>query len=123
MIPYANPQTAAQTSFNKALSRSRVCVEQTFGQFKKRFSINSTGYRLNLENVPNCIVACAVLHNIAKTMNLPDIEDEENNNGNEGDENQAFDESMIPINSANERQKQDAGRNKRIEITTNRFGC
>ena len=49
------------------------------GIFKRRFSINHTGYRIKLEQIPTAITACAVIHSIAIDRRLPIIADEIDN--------------------------------------------
>uniref|UniRef100_A0A915NY89 Putative nuclease HARBI1 n=1 Tax=Meloidogyne floridensis TaxID=298350 RepID=A0A915NY89_9BILA len=80
MVPFNNPTTDSQKKFNRALCKGRSRIEHTFGMFKRRFSINHTGYRINLEQIPTAITACAVLHNIAIDRRLPIIGDEFDDN-------------------------------------------
>ena len=68
MVPYSNPTTNAHVIFNKAHKENRIVIEQTFGQWKRRFPILRYGIRLKLERAPSCVVACAVLHNIVKYL-------------------------------------------------------
>lgn len=44
-------------------------MERMFGVWKKRFPCLSVGLRNKLENAPNIIVACAVLHNLSLEIN------------------------------------------------------
>jgi hypothetical protein len=60
--------------YNTALSRVRVGVEQVFGRWKRRFHSLHEELRIKLESVPNFIIACAVLHNIAIDRRLPDFQ-------------------------------------------------
>lgn len=53
-----------------------MLVEQVIGRWKKRFNSLHGELRISLENVPQFIVATAVLHNICKLRNQPDEEDE-----------------------------------------------
>lgn len=53
------------------MAKARVKVEQTFGIWKRRFSINKTGYRLKLKNIAKAIVATCVLHNLAIDFKVP----------------------------------------------------
>ncbi|KXJ18022.1 putative nuclease HARBI1 [Exaiptasia diaphana] len=69
MTPFSNPQTRAQESFNKALTKTRVTIEQTFGRWKRRFHILHS--EMQPEKVCVIIGACAVLHNIAIMRNEP----------------------------------------------------
>ena len=48
-----------------------------FGQWKRRFHCLHAEIRLSSpESICQLISACAVLHNIAKSRNLPDIDEE-----------------------------------------------
>lgn len=67
-------------------------VEQVFGRWKRRFHSLHEELRIGLENVPNFIIACAILHNIASDRGLPDfqpcnctecVERRRRNNGND----------------------------------------
>ena len=72
MTPYSDPNTPAERYFNLEHARNSVVIEQAFGQLKRRFPILRYGIRLKLENIPKCIMACFVLHNVAKFLNDPD---------------------------------------------------
>jgi hypothetical protein len=52
--------------------RTRNRIEKAFGVLKRRFYMLSVRVRLRLENIPQFILACFVLHNIAKEMGVPD---------------------------------------------------
>jgi hypothetical protein len=80
MVPFLVPNTPAQIRFNNAHKKTRVRVEQTFGQFKRRFFANAVGYRLALGRVPICVLASMVLYNISKDMNMPQITDDDMEN-------------------------------------------
>lgn len=67
MTPFRNPQTDRERKFNKLLAKERVIIEQCFGQLKRRFPILGYVCRIKLENVPNMILACVILHNIARS--------------------------------------------------------
>lgn len=77
MTPFRNPENAQQRRYNAVHTRNRVIIEHSFGQLKRRFPILRYGIRLNLERVATCITACFVLHNIAKFLNEPDFDDDE----------------------------------------------
>jgi nuclease HARBI1 len=77
MTPFGNPVNDEERRYNIIHSRNRVIIEHTFGQLKRRFPILRYGVRIKLERVPICIAACFVLHNIAKSLNDPDFEDDE----------------------------------------------
>lgn len=46
-----------------------------FGQLKRRFSINKTGYRIATDKIPSAIISTMILHNIAIDYRLPNIEE------------------------------------------------
>ena len=66
MTPLLNPQTAAEGLYNEGHIRTRNTVERLFGIWKRRFPVLALGMRLKLNKVIPVIVACAVLHNIAR---------------------------------------------------------
>ena len=55
-------------------------MEKLFGIWKRRFPVLAYGCHLNLDNTLVVIIATAVLHNIARTMNEeePPIDDNAN---------------------------------------------
>ena len=69
MTPYYDPLTPAQKLFNKAHSKTRVVVEQTFGILKQRFPCLRYTLRNKIDHIPNIIVATAILHNICLERN------------------------------------------------------
>ncbi|XP_050303725.1 putative nuclease HARBI1 [Anthonomus grandis grandis] len=73
MTPYNDPHEEYQRVFNKLLTSERVVIEHTFGQVKRRFPILKYGCRLKLTSIPKVIIACAVLHNIAKQLRDEDV--------------------------------------------------
>ena len=80
MVPYANPITANQRSFNRSLKKTRVVIEQVFGRWKRRFHVLHSEIRMHPEKVCKVIGACGVLHNIAVMFNEPFEDDEEHQN-------------------------------------------
>jgi len=54
-----------------------MVVERTFGVWKRRFPCLSKGLATKLETSPAIVVACAVLHNLARKYDdeLPEDED------------------------------------------------
>lgn len=67
LTPLANPQTEAESNYNRAQISTRNPVERLFGVLKRRFPcLRGLGVKVN--RVPAIIVACAVLHNIALNM-------------------------------------------------------
>ena len=76
-----------------------------------------------MESVPRAILACAVLHNLAVEMNLPDVENEEIPDGIDEVYGQPFEANLfLPPNQPeadvrSERQKMAEGKRRRIELT------
>ncbi|KAI1703994.1 DDE superfamily endonuclease domain-containing protein [Ditylenchus destructor] len=77
MTPFGAPNTPARARYNRALCRNRVLVEQVIGRWKRRFHALHGELRISLDRVPQFIMAAAVLHNICKMRNEPDVDDEE----------------------------------------------
>lgn len=68
MRPFRNPATPAEAAFNNLLKHERVIIERCFGQLKQRFPILQNTIRISLRFIPTLIVACFVLHNVAKHL-------------------------------------------------------
>ncbi|KAJ3655790.1 hypothetical protein Zmor_014903 [Zophobas morio] len=66
--PLLNPHTQEEQLYNEAHIRTRNVIERTFGVCKRRFPVLAYGCRLKKETVLSIIIACAVLHNIARQM-------------------------------------------------------
>lgn len=77
MTPFKNPITDEEIYYNKMHKRNRVVIENTFGQLKRRFPILKYVIRVKLENVPTFVIACCVLHNLAKYLKEEILFDEE----------------------------------------------
>lgn len=75
ITPFRNPQTDMEKKFNKLLTKERVLIERMFGQLKRRFPFLSSRVRLSTNRIPRMILACFVLHNIAKYLNDEDFPD------------------------------------------------
>ncbi|CAG2219630.1 HARBI1 [Mytilus edulis] len=71
MTPYIRPTEPYRERFNTAHTRTRCCIERTFGWWKKRFYCLHAELRLQPEKVCTLIMACAVLHNLAIEMREP----------------------------------------------------
>lgn len=69
LIPIQNPTTPAQSLYNESQIRSRNVIERCFGVWKRRFPVLCIGLRCKLPLAQDVIVACAVLHNLARTKN------------------------------------------------------
>ncbi|PSN32106.1 hypothetical protein C0J52_23385 [Blattella germanica] len=65
LTPILNPQDVAQVRYNAAHVKTRNCIEQCFGVFKRRFPVLALGFRTKTETTLAAIVAAAVLHNMA----------------------------------------------------------
>jgi len=66
-----------QRNFNRALSSSRSSVERAFGILKARWRCLIKRLDSNVENIPDIIISCCVLHNICQNNNdLYEDEDE-----------------------------------------------
>ncbi|XP_038047967.1 putative nuclease HARBI1 [Patiria miniata] len=76
MTPIENPITDAERNYNRCHRRTRVKVEQTFGQLKRKFPCLALGLRVSPSRTCQIIKACCVLHNLAKIMGEPDFEEE-----------------------------------------------
>lgn len=77
MTPFRNPTTNAQRAYNRLHKTERVIIEHTFGQVKQRFPILMNKIRMSTERIPSMIAACFILHNVAKYLNDPNFEEEE----------------------------------------------
>lgn len=71
MTPYIRPTEPYRERFNTAHTRTRCCIERTFGWWKKRFYCLHAELRLQPEKACTLIMACAVLHNLAIEMREP----------------------------------------------------
>jgi nuclease HARBI1 len=79
LTPISHPRTAAEKKYQKSQIKTRNTVERLYGVWKRRFPTLSLGFRIKKEQVLICIVACAVLHNIAidlkdDTDGFPDVD-------------------------------------------------
>lgn len=72
--PYIHPDTADQQCYNRIHCRERVVIERVFGQMKRRFPFLQNTMRMSTQRVPSMVVACSVLHNVAKYLQDDDFE-------------------------------------------------
>lgn len=68
LTPVRNPVHPAEHLYNESHIRTRNVVERSYG-IRKRFPILRLEMRVKLETIQSIIVATAILHNIALTMN------------------------------------------------------
>lgn len=66
ITPLLNPTTEPEQVFNESIIRTRNTVERSYGAWKRRFPILSRGIGTKVSTAMTIIVACAVLHNIAR---------------------------------------------------------
>ncbi|XP_053383749.1 putative nuclease HARBI1 [Mercenaria mercenaria] len=71
LTPVLQPQTRGEQRFNRHLSSIRVRIENLFGIWKRRFPCTRYQLRVKLSTALVVIVACAVLHNLARMMMEP----------------------------------------------------
>ncbi|KAF2896252.1 hypothetical protein ILUMI_09923 [Ignelater luminosus] len=63
-----NPTTPRQAAFNNLLKQERIIIKRCFGQLEQRFPVLQNTIRISLQFIPMFIVACFVLHNVAKYL-------------------------------------------------------
>ena len=80
MTPYENPVNRNQTRFNTTLKTCRSSVDRSIGQLKRRFNCLQSGLRVQPDKACLIIVACVILHNIAKLLDEEDFEGEDESN-------------------------------------------
>lgn len=73
MVPFRQPETTAQKSYNILHTKERVIIERVFGQIKQRFPILQSKIRMTTNRVPTLIIACFTLHNVAKYLQDEDF--------------------------------------------------
>ena len=77
MTPYENPTTRQQIRFNTTHKTCRSSVERSIRQLKRRFCCLKEGLRVQPEKACLIIVACVILHNIAKMLDEEDFEEDD----------------------------------------------
>uniref|UniRef100_A0A915IQZ8 DDE Tnp4 domain-containing protein n=1 Tax=Romanomermis culicivorax TaxID=13658 RepID=A0A915IQZ8_ROMCU len=75
LTPYLSPKTPKQVRYNNTHKRTRILIEQVFGQWKRRFTILHGDLRVKYEHALLVIICCSILHNIAVKHRLPDFEE------------------------------------------------
>ncbi|XP_069482196.1 putative nuclease HARBI1 [Ambystoma mexicanum] len=92
LTPVRNPQNRHEEDYNRAHTRTRVVIEQTFGLLKARFRcLSRSGGALlyGHEKVAKITMACVMLHNMCIRRNVPmppDIELQPPAEDDDGDE-------------------------------------
>ena len=71
LTPLLNPTTPAQRRYNYVHCQTRVKIENLFGLMKSRFPCLALKLRLKKQTSLTVIIACAVLHNLARIRNIP----------------------------------------------------
>lgn len=71
-----DPNIREEQLYNESQIRTRNPVERMFGVWKRRFPVLALGISVRLRNVPQIIVACAVLHNILRRDGDPEPPDD-----------------------------------------------
>ena len=67
LTPFKLPSSVFEARYNKKHSATRMHIERTYGQIKRRFPLLVNGLRFKcVKDSAKCIVAIAVLHNICK---------------------------------------------------------
>ena len=89
MTPYLNPATAQERNYNRSHKSTRSSVEKSIGQLKRRFPLLLYTMRADPETACLHIAAACVLHNIAKMLNEPDFE------GDDDDDEMDIDPRLI----------------------------
>ncbi|XP_041472595.1 putative nuclease HARBI1 [Lytechinus variegatus] len=77
VTPFLRPQTPAEERFNRAHKLTRSMVERAIGQLKRRFHCLHGELRVSPSKASRIIGCCCILHNIAKMLNIPDVEGED----------------------------------------------
>ncbi|XP_049794950.1 putative nuclease HARBI1 [Schistocerca nitens] len=82
ITPFQNPETPDERAYNRLHSKERAIIERCIGQVKRRFPILQNKIRLAQTKIPSVIIACFVLHDVAKHVGDEDFEapsDDDNN--------------------------------------------
>ncbi|XP_057670171.1 putative nuclease HARBI1 [Diorhabda carinulata] len=112
LTPFDEPRNARERNYNSTRAQERVIIERVFGQMERRFLILSSQIRIAVENVPNLVISCAMLHNVAKHLN--DAWEEE-----DGIENGVAEENVPLYNlDRNEVINKRRDQQKRLEISS-----
>ncbi|XP_061190799.1 putative nuclease HARBI1 [Saccostrea echinata] len=115
LTPFLNPATQQERRYNGSHKVTRCIVKRTIGQWKRRFHVLHSEIRMCPERACRIIMACAVLHNLAKLLNTPIIDED-------GESEDDFDEDSDDDDADNNRVPDNlGGRAYRNHITMNHF--
>ena len=65
-FPHNIALSTAQRNFNYRLSRARIVSENVFGRLKARWRRLQKLNDMAINNIPNVIIACCILHNVSQ---------------------------------------------------------
>ncbi|XP_065893423.1 uncharacterized protein [Dysidea avara] len=65
-FPHNTALSTAQRNFNYRLSRARIVSENAFGRLKARWRRLQKQNDMAINNIPNVIIACCILHNVCE---------------------------------------------------------
>ncbi|XP_064651673.1 putative nuclease HARBI1 [Lineus longissimus] len=121
LTPLLNPATRAERRYNQAHVRTRSVVERLFGIWKRRFPCLKHGIRTKLQAALQVILATAVLNEIARLLNEPDVyQDDDGEDDDDDDDNDDNDDDDVDVpGERNRRYRQ--GHAVRRSIIENHF--
>ncbi|KAK3751447.1 hypothetical protein RRG08_051172 [Elysia crispata] len=76
MTPIQAPANPQQEAFYAAHARTRVSVEHCIGVLKRRWHCLHTELRMTPARCSRVVLCCAILHNKAITLGLPNFQDD-----------------------------------------------
>ncbi|KAK7095731.1 hypothetical protein V1264_005102 [Littorina saxatilis] len=88
MTPFTDPQTREKERFNGSHCSTRSTIERTNGVLKKRWHCLHSQLRYDPPRACRIIMACIVLHNVAMTLGLPDPDDSDNSDPEDGSDDE-----------------------------------
>jgi hypothetical protein len=68
LTPYSNPTTPIEIYFNEIHTKEYKIIGKCLAQLKSRFPALNSKLRVRIDRAPGMVLACAVLHNIAKHL-------------------------------------------------------
>lgn len=107
ITPLLNPTTAPEQRYNAAHIRTRSTVERAFGTWKQRFRCLLRGLTNKLKNVPNIVIATAVLHNISRNVGEPNIDCEDDDDDNEQSDSEMPDVMVVDVHATQAARRSD----------------